>query len=85
VDDEVWPFSRGLVRKEGVRDRHIEHGLEVFEAQFCIYSLFTIPFLFNIFYLEILTMRFISITHYQPDPQTHVKWTELWHGRQDTS
>ena len=41
----------GVVRKEGVRDRHIEHGLEVFEAQFCIYSLFTIPFLFNIFFI----------------------------------
>jgi hypothetical protein len=51
VDDDVWAFSRGVVRKEGVRYRHIGHGLEVFEAQFCIYSLFTIPFLFDFFYL----------------------------------
>ena len=72
VDDEAWAFSRGVVRK-GVRDRHIEHGLEVFEAQFCIYSLFTIPFLFDFFYLEIMTMRFLSIMHYQHDLQTHVK------------
>jgi hypothetical protein len=71
----------GVVRKEGVRDRHIEHGLEVFEAQFCIYSVFTIPFLFSIFYLEIMTMRFISIVRYQRDLQTHVKWLELWHDR----
>jgi len=30
-------------------------------------------------------MRFISITHYQHDLQTHVKWPELWHDRQETS
>ena len=76
---------RGVARKAGVRDRHIEHGLEVFEAQFCIYSLFTIPFPIYFFYFEIMTMRFLSITHYQHDFQVHVKWPELWHISHDTT
>ncbi len=36
MDEDVWAFSRGMVREKGVRDGHIEHGLEVSEAQFCI-------------------------------------------------